>query len=68
MVPRKPDKIIEGKYGSDVRLDPCEFSLSTLCITATIPLDINPGIESEDDLIDEWYEMVQAVFVAMLDS
>lgn len=67
IVKRKPSKIVPGeKYGLDVRLDPCELDWNTKSITITLPLNINYGIESFDDLDPEFFEAVEAAFVALV--
>ena len=66
VVPRKDHKIIEGEYGKDVRLDPCYLDWVTKTITITIHLNINPGIQSIEDLKPEYFESLQAAFLALL--
>jgi hypothetical protein len=67
VVPRKSGlDIPEEKFGKDVRIDPCVLDWKQKAITATIPLDINTGITSADDLDDTWLEAVEAGFLALI--
>ncbi len=67
VVKRKPGKDIpNNKYGSDVRLDPCELDWMTRSITIHIPLNINAGIESIDDLDQNFFEAIEAAFLAVM--
>lgn len=67
VVKRKPGKDVEGdKWGSDVRLDPCTFDWTRKTITIVIPLNINTGVESVDDLDPNFYEEVEAAFLALM--
>ncbi len=54
------------KWGADVRLDPCELDWESKTITITIPLNINVGIASVDDLEPHFFEAVQAAFLALM--
>lgn len=54
------------KWGVDVRLDPCELDWDSKTITITIPLNINHGITSIDDLDPNFFEAVQASFLALM--
>lgn len=54
------------KWGTDVRLDPCVLDWVTKTITITIPLNINAGITSIDDLDPRFFEAVQASFLALM--
>ena len=67
IVKRKPglDKPDE-KWGIDVRIDPCELDWNSKTILMTIPLNINTGIQSIDDLEDNFFEAVQAAFLALM--
>ena len=56
----------ELKWGIDVRLDPCELDWTTKTITITIPLNINAGITSIDDLDENYYEAVEAAFLSLM--
>lgn len=58
--------IHEDKWGVDVRLDPCELDWDSKTITITIPLNINYGITSIDDLDPHFFEAVQASFLALM--
>lgn len=67
IVKRKPGKDIpDTKFGTDVRLDPCELNWRSRTITVYIPLNINIGIDSENDLQDDWFEAVEAAFLAII--
>lgn len=66
VVKRKPGKDIDDKYGKDVRLDPCEFDWISKTITIHIPLNINLGIESIDDLDQSFFEAVEAGFIMLM--
>lgn len=66
IVGRKPHKIIDHKYGREVRIDPCELNWQRKTIKINIPADINPGITSIDDLEDDWYEAVLAAFLTLI--
>lgn len=67
VVDRAPHAILKNtKYGYDVRIDPCYFDWVTKSITMYIPQNINPGIESIDDIEPTFYEGVEAAFLAML--
>ncbi len=66
VVKRKPGKDIDTKFGTDVRLDPCEFDWHTKTITITIPLNINIGIESIDDIDINFFECVEAAFLSLM--
>ena len=68
IVDRKPHKFVDGKYGKTVRIDPCVLNWSNKTIKVVIPLDINPGITSIDDILDDWYEAVQAAFLMLMQS
>lgn len=69
IVKRKPGKDLPNeKYGTDVRLDPCLLDWTTRCITIHIPLNINTGIESVDDLDPAFFEAVEAAFLAIIQS
>ena len=54
------------KYGTDVRIDPAEFNWNRKTITATIPLNINTGIASIDDLDPMWFESIEAAFITLI--
>ena len=67
VVKRKPHKIIPDiKWGSDVRLDPCEFDWVSKTFTITIPLNINPGIQSVEDLDPHFFEAVEVAFITLM--
>lgn len=67
IVKRKPGKDLPGvKWGTDVRLDPCEFDWVSKTISINIPLNINVGIESVDDLDPTFFESVEAAFLALI--
>lgn len=67
IVKRKPGKDIPNeKWGTDVRIDPCEFDWITKSISINIPLNINTGIESIDDLDPMFFESLEAAFLALI--
>ncbi len=67
VVKRRPGKDIpEHKWGTDVRLDPCVFDWIRKSITISIPLNINEGISSIEDLDPNFYEAVEAAFLALM--
>ncbi len=67
IVKRKPGKDLpDTKWGTDVRLDPCEFDWVSKTISITIPLNINIGIESISDLDPTFFEAVEASFLALM--
>lgn len=69
VVGRAPEAMIpEIKYGSDVRIDPCYFDWNSKTITFHIPYNINPGITKIEDLDPNFYESVEAAFIALLYS
>lgn len=58
--------IPDVKYGTDVRIDPAVLNWKRKTITVTIPLNINIGIKSIDDLNPTWYESLEAAFLAII--
>ena len=67
VVKRKPGKDVPTeKYGTDVRLDPCLLDWETRSITIHLPRNINTGIESVDDLDPNFFEAVEASFLALM--
>lgn len=67
VVKRKPGKDLpHKKWGTDVRLDPCSMDWTRKTITIHIPLNINAGIESVDDLDPRFFEAVEASFLALM--
>ena len=69
MVGRKPEKVIpEAEFGTHVRINPCILDWSKKTITMTIPPDINEGIESFNDLDPNFYEAIEAAFLALIKS
>ncbi len=67
VVKRRPGKDLpQEKWGTDVRLDPCILDWTRKTITVTIPLNINTGVESVDDLDPNFYESVEAGFLALM--
>ena len=66
IVQRRPDKIVPGIWGKDVRIDPCELDWTQKSITMTIPFNINDGITSVDDLDPRFFESIQASFLALM--
>ncbi len=65
-VKRKPGRDQPGLYGTDVRLDPCTLDWTRKTITIRIPLNINTGISSVDDLDQNFYEAVEVAFLALM--
>lgn len=57
-----PDK----KFGTDVRIDPATLNWKRKTITITIPLNINDGITSIEDLEPSWFESLEASFLALI--
>lgn len=53
-------------FGVDVRVDPATLNWNSKTITATIPLNINAGISSIEDLHPDWFEMIEASFLALM--
>ena len=67
VVKRKDGKNLpDEKYGTDVRIDPAEFNWKRKTITARIPLNINTGIESIEDLEENWFECLEVAFLALI--
>ena len=66
VVKRKPEKETDNKWGKDVRIDPCFLNWEQKIIEMVIPFNINDGIRSIDDLDEEFFEAVQASFIAMM--
>jgi hypothetical protein len=67
VVDRKKDKIVEGEtFGKDVRIDPAILRLNQGLIIAIIPKNINLGIESVEDLQDDWFESLEAAFLKLI--
>lgn len=66
VVPRQEGKDTDGPFGQDVRIDPAELRLSQGVIIAHIPANINHGISSVDDLQEDWFEAVEAAFLAFI--
>lgn len=67
VVKRKPGMDLENEeFGADVRIDPAILKLKIGTITAIIPKNINKGIESIDDLDEDWFESVEAAFMSLI--
>lgn len=67
IVKRKVGKDIPNeKWGTDVRIDPCKFDWLSKTITINIPLNINFGIISIDDLDPVFFESLEAAFLALM--
>mgnify|MGYP000707566592 CR=1 FL=1 len=67
VVKRKNGKDLpDEKYGIDVRIDPAEFDWRKKTITATIPFNINSGIETLEDLEEHWFECLEVSFLALI--
>jgi hypothetical protein len=58
--------IPEDKYGIDVRIDPATLNWKQKTITITIPLNINTGIKTINDLEETWFESLEAAFIMMM--
>jgi len=58
--------IPNDKFGKDVRIDPAKFNWEQKTITVIIPLNINSGIETIEDLDPDWFESLEASFLAMM--
>jgi len=65
-VKRKPEKETNNEWGKDVRIDPCFLNWEQKIIEMVIPFNINNGIKSIDDLDEEFFEAIQASFIAMM--
>jgi hypothetical protein len=67
VVKRKPGMdVLTQPFGVDVRIDPATFDWNSKTITANIPLNINAGISSIEDLNDDWFESLEASFLALM--
>jgi hypothetical protein len=66
VVKRKPEKETNNKWGKDARIDPCFLNWEQKIIEMVIPFNINDGIKSIDDLDEEFFEAIQASFIAMM--
>lgn len=67
VVKRQPGKDLpKEKWGIDVRLDPCVLNWGRKLITIYAPLGINVGIQSFDDLHPDFFEAVEAAFLALI--
>lgn len=66
VVKRKTGKDCDGTYGKDVRIDPAILKFRQGIITAHIPLEINTGISSIDDLHEDWFEAIEAAFLYLI--
>ena len=66
VVKRKPEKETSGKWGKDVRIEPCFLNWDQKTIEMRIPLNINKGIKNMDDLDENFFETIQAAFIALM--
>lgn len=67
VVGRKAGKDLpDEEFGKDVRIDPAELNWRRKTITANIPLNINFGIESIEDLDENWFECLEVAFLALI--
>lgn len=67
VVKRKPGMDLPTEsFGVDVRIDPVILNWQNKTITAIIPLNINAGISSIEDLHPDWYESVEAAFLSLM--
>lgn len=53
-------------FGVDVRIDPAIITWQNKTITAIIPTNINAGISSIEDLDPDWFEALEASFLALM--
>lgn len=65
IVARKPHAVVPGETGKEAFLDPCVLDWKSRTLTIHIPIDINPGIRSVDDLDPDFYDAVQAAFLSL---
>ena len=56
----------DEKFGKDVRIDPAILNWKRKTITAIIPLNINTGISSLEDLDQNWFESLEASFLVLI--
>lgn len=56
----------DEKFGKDVRIDPAILNWKRKTITTIIPLNINNGISSLEDLDPSWFESLEASFLALI--
>lgn len=56
----------DDKFGIDVRINPAILDWEQKTITAIIPYDININITSIDDLDPNWFESLEAAFLALI--
>jgi len=67
VVKRKPGlDLPHKKYGQNVRLDPVSFDWCSKLFTINIPLDINIGISSIEDIEEDWFDSVQAALLMFM--
>lgn len=66
VVKRKEGRDCQGEFGKDVRIDPAILKLKQGIIKIHIPIDINTGIQSIEDLQEDWYEAVEAAFLSLI--
>jgi hypothetical protein len=67
VVSRSPQAIVKDhKFGLQARIDPCYFDWTTKSITMYLPQNINPGINSLDDLDPTFYDGIEAAFIALI--
>lgn len=57
-----------NKFGVNVRIDPATFDWQSKTITACVPLNINYGITTLDQLDEYWFESLQAAFIIFIKS
>ena len=62
VVKRKPEKETSGKWGKDVRIEPCFLNWDQKTIEMRIPLNINKGIKNMDDLDENFFETIWASY------
>lgn len=68
VVSRKKAAIVDGQYGTNVRLDPCILDWDKKTITIHIPENINHGITNIDDLDESFFEQIQAAFLLLINA
>lgn len=68
VVPRAAGREMAGKYGGDVRIDPCVLDWRNKCLVLQIPFDVNPGVSGVEDLDPDFFEALQAAFLAFMNA
>ena len=69
VVKRKPEfEVPDHKWGIDVRLDPCTFNWDLKAITIYLPLSINYGINDINNLHYNFFDGIEAAFLAIMNG